>query len=292
MKRTRVLGLALAAVFALAAIAAAGASAAQPIWYTCAKAPKNEAKQYTGHYAGKECKKAEFVATGGKYELAPGIGKGKAFKISGSTVELHTIQPATKTDIPIICGSYKGEGLDGVPNVVSKVKLVLSHCKLLNAPCKNSSKKETIETKALSGTLGWISEPGKVAGTKLASEAEPNGPMIEVACEAIGELRVIGSVIGEDQGDVEAISKTPTISYVPGHYLGEVVWDEKGDKYSPLVNVPEFEGGTVGIIRTEIKGSITGHPEEFYPEHGVPSGLEATVAEKGEALGIYPEGAE
>jgi hypothetical protein len=291
MQRTRVIGLALVTALALCAVAASGASASSPVWYTCAKAPKNEAKEYTGHYAGKECKKAEYKATGGAYELAPGVGKGKASKFSAGTVILHTVQPATKSDFELTCSSAKGEGTPVAPNGIDKVKLVLSKCHLLGAGCQNGSKKETIETKVLSGKLGWIDEATKTVGTDLAGEA-PGTPVAEMDCSALGELRVVGSVIGEDQGNVEAIAKEASLVYTQGHYLGEVVWDEKGDKYAPLVNIPEFEGGSTDILKTEIMGSITGHPEEFYPPGGVPSGLQATVKGKGEAVGIYPEGAE
>lgn len=291
MQRMRVVGLALIAVFALSAASASGASAASPIWYTCGKAAKNGANEYTGHYAGKECKKAEFVASGGKYQLVPGVGKGKAAKITGGAATLHTIQPATKSDFSIKCQSFKGAGTDAVPNLLEKVKLTLSKCTLLNQPCQNGSKKETIETKVLAGKLGWINEAEKKVGTDLAAE-EAGTPVAEVACAAIGELRIVGSVIGEDQGNVEAIAKTASLVYTPGHYLGEVVWDEKGDKYSPLVNIPAFEGGATDILKTEVKGSITGHGEEFYPAGGIPSGLEASAGFKGEALGIYPEGSE
>jgi len=291
LQRTRVVGLALIAVFAFTAISAAGASAAAPVWYTCGKASKNVANEYTGHYAGKECKKAEYVATGGKYQLVPGVGKGKTAKISGGAVTLHTIQPATKSDFAIKCASFKGSATDAAPNLLQKTKLTLSKCLLLNQPCQNGSKKETIETKVLAGKLGWINEGEKTVGTDLAAE-EAGTPVAEIACSAIGELRIVGSVIGENQGNVEAISKTASLLYTPAHYLGEVVWDEKGDKYSPLVNIPAFEGGATDILKTEVKGAITGHGEEFYPAGGIPSGLEATAGTKGEALGIYPEGSE
>ena len=50
MKRMRILGLALVAVFALAAITA-GAASAKPTWKACVKAePKN-----TGNYSDKTC---------------------------------------------------------------------------------------------------------------------------------------------------------------------------------------------------------------------------------------------
>ncbi len=291
MQRTGVVGLAVAAVLALGAFSAAGASASGPIWYSCAKAPKNEKKEYTGHYAGKECKKGEYKATGGTYELLAGVGKGKTAKFSAGPVILHTVQPMSKTDFEITCASAKGEGTDAAPNLVEKVKLTLSKCKLLASGCQTGAKKETIETKVLAGTLGWINESEKRVGTDLAAE-EVGTPVAETNCAALGELRIIGSVIGEDQGNVEAIAKESSLVYTPGKYLGEVVWDEKGDKYAPLVNIPEFEGGSTDILKTEVKGTITGHPEEFYPPGGVPSGLQGTVTAKGESLGIYPVGAE
>ena len=41
MRRIQTMGLCLVAVFALAAMAAASASAATPTWYECAKAAKS-----------------------------------------------------------------------------------------------------------------------------------------------------------------------------------------------------------------------------------------------------------
>jgi len=291
MQRIRVLGPVLLAALALTATGAGAASAAGPIWYTCAKAPKNEAGQYTGHYETKACKSAEYKASGGKYELRAGVGKGKKFKTSSGTVLFHTINPESGADVPIECASLKGEGYAAPPNLLVKVKIAFSKCHVLKGPCGNV-KQETLETKTLSGQLGWIDQAAGVVGIDLASEAEPGGPMAEFFCEALGQLRIRGSIIGRAQGDVEAVTNASVLSYAPGRLIGKVVWNESGETYEPIVNIPRFEGGPIDIQRAEIKGSLTGHPQEFYPAGGLPSGLEATAVSKGEALGIYPEGSQ
>ncbi|HEY2719991.1 MAG TPA: hypothetical protein VGI52_10185 [Solirubrobacteraceae bacterium] len=69
MKSIRTIGLCLIAVFAIGAVAAASASAAEsPTFKSCGKATK-VGKTYIGHYTSKECTAASKVETGGKYEL-------------------------------------------------------------------------------------------------------------------------------------------------------------------------------------------------------------------------------
>lgn len=287
MKRIKILGLAVFAMFALTALGAVSAQATgtAPEWFECAKSAKG-----LGHYLGKECKKSEFKATGGKYDLVPGVGKGKAFKSKGGAAVLHSVNPETNTDIPVECASFKGGGKAVAPNLVTGVTTTFSKCKALGAPCENG-KKETIVTKTLAGSLGWISKPGKIVGTDLALETAPGEPVAEFKCEALGEVHTKGSVIGENTGDVEAISKVSTLVFKPGKFLGPVEW-APGKFYEPIVNIPEFEGGSPDILKTELKGSLTGHPTEFYPPGGLPSGQEGESEQKGEALGIFEEGSE
>jgi hypothetical protein len=289
MTRIKILGLALVAVFAFAAISVASASAGTaPALFECAKAAK-EGKTYLGHHDSKTCSDA-YMATGGKYELKEGIGKGKAFKSSGSTATLHTVDPAGEVDIPVVCSSFKGSGQYVNPTTVTKVITTFSKCKAESAPCQNV-KKETIETKSLAGKFGWINKEHDVVGTDLANEKEPGGPVAEFTCSAIGEIHTEGSVIGTNAGNVKTIDKDSSLVFTAADYLGEVEY-EPGKKYKPKTNIPEFEGGSLDILLTKIKGEITGHPEEFYPPEGLPSGQEGTSNQKGEALGIYEEGSE
>ncbi len=104
MKRMRILGLALVAVFALVAITA-GAASAKPQWKACIKTePKN-----TGNFTDKNCSINGPVGTS-KYELVAGIGKGKGFKGKGGEASLHNVIPG-KGDIKVTCASFKDKGL-------------------------------------------------------------------------------------------------------------------------------------------------------------------------------------
>jgi len=67
MKRFKIVGLCLVAVFALTAVMASGAQAGQ--WGTCAKAAKN-GKVYTGGYTDKLCS-TKSATKEGKYEWVP-----------------------------------------------------------------------------------------------------------------------------------------------------------------------------------------------------------------------------
>ena len=288
MTRIKVLGIALVAVCAFAAFSVASASAGTaPAFFECAKAAK-EGKTYLGHHNSKTCNDA-YMSTGGKYELKIGIGKGKPFKASGKTATLHTVNPEGEIDVPVTCASFKGGGSESVPNKVFKVTTTFSKCKALSAPCENV-KKETISTVTLAGNLGWLSKSGKKIGTVLTSEASPGGIIAEFTCSAIGKIRTAGAVIGENLGNVGVVNKASSLKFEIGKYLGKVEY-APGKTYEPLTNVPVFEGEkTPKILLTEIKGAITGHPEEFYPPGGLPSGQEGTSEQKGEAVELAEEG--
>src|ERR1700759_3703497 len=123
MKRMRILGLALVAVAALAAVVMSSAGA-QAGWYECAKA----AVKNTGQYTDKACTAESPGGNTGKYNLQPGIGKGKPFKVKGGAAVLHVIVPATGkgafpegTHVEVKCTSFKGSGQPVLPNGVKEV---------------------------------------------------------------------------------------------------------------------------------------------------------------------------
>lgn len=271
MKRMRILGLALVAMFAVAAIAASGASA-NPTWHACVKAePKN-----TGKYSDKACS-VEVPGTG-KYELVEGIGKGKKFKGKGGLAILHNVIPG-KGDIKVECQSFKDEGQVAVPNKVFGVKSTFSKCKSLGAPCSSGVKKETISTETLAGQLGWLNKEANAAGESLFNEATPSvGFLAQFECEGLAKVRVHGGVIGAVT-PVGVISKESSSIFSVGPYLGEL-----GPGYTPLVNPPAFEEEAVGVLMTELNGPETGNT--WQPEGGLPSGQEGTALNKGESLEI------
>jgi len=274
MKRMRILGLALVAVFAFAALTA-GAASAKPTWKACVKTePAN-----TGNYSDKLC--TTKVGGTGKYELVVGIGKGKGFKGKGGEASLHNVIPG-KGDIKVTCGSFKDSGSVVAPSGVNKVVAVFKKCKSLGAPCKTEGgKKETIETKSLAGELGYMDKAHTSAGISLTSEATPkSGYLAEFECEGLAKVRVHGSVIGV-HSPFGVVGKASTDTYSVGEYLGE-----PAPGYKPLTNPPAFEEGAepVGVLLTELNGPETGN--EWAPAGGLPSGQEGEAANKGEALAV------
>jgi hypothetical protein len=275
MKRMRILGLALVAVFALVAITAGAASASKPTWKACVKAePKN-----TGNYSDKAC--SVEVGGTGKYEKVVGIGKGKGFKGKGEEGSLHNVIPG-KGDIKVTCASFKDAGSVVAPSGVAKVTVAFKKCKSLGAPCKTEGgKKEVIETKSLAGSLGYLNKAHTAAGISLTSEAEPGaGYLVDFECEGLAKVRVHGAVIGAHV-PFNVIGKESKDVFSVGPYLGELA-----PGYTPLVNVPAFEEGEepVGVLMTELNGPETGN--EWAPAGGLPSGLEGTATNKGESLGV------
>lgn len=274
MKRIRVVGLALVAVLAFAGLTA-GAASAKPTWKFCGKTePKN-----TGNFSDKLC---SIGAPGtGKYELKEGIGKGKGFKGKGGEASLHNVIPG-KGDIKVTCASFKDAGSVVAPSGVAKVTATFKKCKSLGAPCKTEGgKKETIETKLMTGSLGYLNKAHTAAGESLTSEAEPSsGYLAEFECEGLAKVRVHGAVIGA-LTPFGVVSKESQSIFSVGPYLGELA-----PGYTPLTNVPAFEEGAepVGVLLTELNGPETGN--EWAPAGGLPSGQEGTANNKGEALEV------
>src|SRR3954451_13240558 len=175
MKRMRILGLALVAVFAISALAASGASAT-PAWYECAKA----AVKNTGEYTDKACTLESAGKNTGKYNLQPGIGKGKAFKTKGGAATLHVIIPATGkgafpggAHVEVKCTSYKGGGQPALPNKVEKVTSAFKGCTVLAAPCQSGSKKGVIETNSLNGEMIDANTTASGVAVLLKGESSP-----------------------------------------------------------------------------------------------------------------------
>jgi hypothetical protein len=278
MKRMRILGLALVAVFALAAMTAAGASASKPVWKVCAKAAKVGKETPAGEFSDKNCSVA---APGGKYQLVAGIGKGKEFKGKGGKAILHNVIPG-KGDIKVECASFKDAGTPVAPSGVVKVTSTFSKCKSLGAPCKTEGgKKETITTASLSGSLGYLNKAHTAAGESLTNEAAPgSGFLAQFECEGLAKVRVHGAVIGS-LSPFGVISKESSSSFT----VSETGVGGPEDP-NALTNPPAFEEGAepVGVLLTELNGPETGN--EWEPAGGLPSGQEGTAANKGEALEV------
>lgn len=257
MKRIRILGLCLVAAFALSVVAASSAVAA-PEFYECHKLTT---KPYTGKYSDKKCTKEATEAEKAegkknKYELQPGVGKGKVFKGKGGVATLHT--PAVGGEV--VCKTFKDEGKIGTPSTQEKVVSIFTKCVSLGKNCSSpGAKSGEIKTKALKGSLGYISKTGPKVGVALS--AETGSILAEFSCEAL-EIVVTGSVIGE-VAPANTFTKTSTDSFT---VTGE-----------GFQTVTAFEGEPAKshILLSAINGS---GPFE--------SGQQATATNKGEELNL------
>jgi hypothetical protein len=246
MKRMRILGLCLVAAFALSIVAVSSASAA-PAFYECAK-------QTGGKYEDKACSKEAKEAKKAKYELKEGIGKGKVFKGKGKKATLHT--PAVGGEIT--CTGFKDEGKLTSPTTEGKVVSIFTGCATSGKKCVSAGEKAgTIKTNDLDGGLGEI-EGGSGVGVDL--KAESGKYLAEFECEGL-TVKVEGSVIGEQAGDINKFSKT-----------SEDIFAVNG---SDLQQYKHFKGGPEDVLESLIDGA---GPFE--------SGQEAEAVNKGEELEI------
>jgi hypothetical protein len=264
MKRMRILGLAILAVFALGVVAASSASAATPEWTECAKVEGGKFEKGCGAEGGK-----------GGYEKKTGIGKGKAFKGKGGLARLHTAIPG-KGDVPVECQKFKDSGSVVAPNLQVKVVAVFSKCAAAGFICQSGTKKGTIETKSMAGELGYVSKEPLKVGASLAAEAEPGaGLLAEFTCTGIASVRVHGAVIGTQEGDINTFSKVSKTVY-------NVIEAELIPGFKSIINEDtKFEGGPFTVLLSEFEQG-----KGWEPAGGLPSGQEGTAENKGENLEV------
>jgi hypothetical protein len=224
MKRMRIMGLCLVAVFALTIVAASSASAA-PTFYECAKVSGGTFEKGCGKEGGK-----------GGYALQPGRGKNKAFKGKGGSAVLTT--PAVGGEVK--CGSSKDEGfVSSSFTGQEKVKVIFGKCTSLGKNCSSAgAKKGEIKTNPLEGTLGYISKTGPKVGVSLKGEGGLDSA--DFTCEGL-IIETKAAVIGEITGDINVFSKEATDSFtVTG---------------GGTQTITKFEGGPTEVLETLINGS-------------------------------------
>jgi hypothetical protein len=225
MKRIKIMGLCLVAVFAMTAAAAASASAAEPAFYEC--------KKVVGGKYEKGCKKLGVGKTAA-YEIVEGVGKGKAFKGTGKAATLHT--PAVGGEVK--CTGFKDEGKVATPTTETGVISTFTGCTSLGKKCLSPGQKAgTIKTNKLKGELGYISAAEHKAGVDLA--AETGTVLAEFKCEGL-EIVVTGSVVGEVT-PTNTFSKTTTTSF-----------KVNGSGYQEY---KALEGHAEDVLESEINGS-------------------------------------
>jgi hypothetical protein len=241
MKRFKVLGLCLAAVFALSAIIAGSAAAAPPEYKVCIKA----AVKNTGNYSEKTCADSSKVAGTGKYERAE-WNKGKKVAFKGKNVGtpkniiVNPLDTPAKTEGTTECTKEKPEGEVTGPKT-TKWTTHYKKCKGNGVPCNTKGAgKEEIVTDGLESTLASLDKgPGhKRVGIKVKGLG-PGGRLAEYECpETKITVEVFGEVLAEVKGNLNSAAKAQEVAVKGGPlnlqsdlYEEEAFSEEAGKKF-------------------------------------------------------------
>jgi len=207
MRRLGIVGLCLAALFAMAAVLAGTASAA-PEFKTCVTASKT-GKTYNGHYSGKTCANSTYVESGGqKYELGEfSLAKKRTFKIAGKVGKNYSLNPETGKYVGFTtCKTEKGTGEFTATGATFKVSY--ADCESEKKSCKTEGpgeKKGVISDEELAGTM--VDLPGGRIGIDIHNKAAPGSTLAQYNCEGL-KVDAVGGVIGEiSGGTTEAVKK-------------------------------------------------------------------------------------
>jgi hypothetical protein len=213
MRHVRMLGLCLAAMFAVAAVTATAASASSPEWGQCyAKAGgkyadsncQTKAKKGTGAYEWrKDAEVAHKGFSGGSVETShPLLTTFVEFCRRGNQYINPSCEPpgeeGTEAEATVECASETnvGEvtGKDEIKNVIAHFR----GCKLFgDDPCTNTPNEEEIVTNTLKGKLGYLNKNAtpREVGVLLEPLAK-NGQFAQFSCE-VGRLQIsVGTAPG------------------------------------------------------------------------------------------------
>jgi hypothetical protein len=192
MRRIRIAGLCLVAMFALSAVAAGTASAEAPEFGQCLK---KAVKSIPG-YSDSKCTKEATEAKKGTYEWVPGAKAGEnEFTTSGGTATLLTTKGESVT-----CSSEKSKGTYklGGNNKEEETTVEFAGCKSNGLTCTTVGKSPgELVTEPLIGIVGFEKEPkvgDKTRKTVLQLHpAKSGGHFIDFKCTEALTIEVRGN---------------------------------------------------------------------------------------------------
>jgi hypothetical protein len=239
MKRIRIMGLCLVAVFAITAITAASASAVapNPEFITCKKVAKG-----TGEFNNKGCTEA-----GGKAEYnhaAWNEGKEASPKLKG-TNGVSTLTSYIKGfGIVGSVSCVKAKSTGNITGLSTESVIVkFEKCTSSGEVCTSAGAKAgTIETKLLTGTLILLGKEPASVGVLIKGMNSPTSAEFKCGAE---EISTVGSVNGVLSGNVGKIGKETTSTFAVNEGGENVVTEEEGG--NP-------EGAGPDVLLTEVKG--------------------------------------
>jgi hypothetical protein len=184
MRRIRIAGLCLVAVFAMSAIASATASAAAPEFGKCLK----KAVAGGSGYSNNGCTKA--VGTAAKYEWVPGAA-GVTFTTTGAAATLLTTKGETVT-----CTSEASSGKYlGGNNKEEETTVNFAGCKSNGLTCTTTGDASgELTTNPLIGIIGYEKPPTTTAKTVLQLHpVTSGGHFIDFKCTSALTIEVRGA---------------------------------------------------------------------------------------------------
>jgi hypothetical protein len=254
MKRIGIVGLCLAAMFALSAMGASSAFAGE--YGVCAKAAKS-GKTYTGKYEDKNCTKEEAAKTGGKYEWVPYPGPAGT-KWTYTSKSKTAILEGSAGDITCKASTDTGE-VTGVKSDVDTTSFTDCILSITKESCQNGATKGTITTTKNVTTLidhGEKGDSGKEPAsgevwTQFTGEGTTSqeGLLAEWECSGI-PFKTNGSLSGVTTEDVNVMSTKSKTTF--NKSVGEQ--DLVTTFFNPLTGKVE-SGAAVENVTGEVKNA-------------------------------------
>jgi hypothetical protein len=222
MRHLRMVGLALVAVFATAAVVATSASASLPEFGKCEVAPTHEGK-YTDKNCTVKAKKVNEKFTGGfEFRKATELAN-KSFQGQGGAGVLNVIarfcegkvgsertkaceaKGIEQAAIAVECETERAHGEVTGTKEVTNVSVKFQGCKLFGSiPCSNTSNEGEINVNPLKGKLGYINKLKKEVGVDLNPKTK-KGEFAKFNCSGVGI--VVGTWVKGEPGEPEPVYK-------------------------------------------------------------------------------------
>lgn len=229
MRRTRIVGLCLVAVFALAAVMASSASASAPEFGRCLKA----ATKAVSNYDSAKCVKLASEDPGteaekikkGSFQWSPGVVKNK-FTTKMKSATIATLETVGGTKITcteeISTGEYTGL------KTIGKMVAEFSNCETNKLKCESPGAGfGKINTHPLGGPIGFETEVIPASKDHLASELHSeSGNVAEFECAGL-KVAVKGSVLHKITANSMKLTATEKFTaskgkQKPEHFAGGV----------------------------------------------------------------------
>jgi hypothetical protein len=307
VKHVRILGLALAAVFVMAAIAAAGASASSPEWGECVakaggkyldancqtkgkggsfewkKGASLPNHKFTGHSVG-----SGGVLTSGIYvcEEEQPVGSGKSgpnFFKRLPRADCHNGLTNSHSEAGAVeCASEENSGEAVGKDKIENVAVTFKGCLFLGQlPCQSAGAAEgEVKTNALTGELGYINKAAHEVGVRL-TPATKHGRFTQFHCTG-GEINQIEIGVGagnskegaaylpESKGGEDAIISPITPVNAMTSEFTQVYTENKETEE----NIPSrFEGKKTSLLEMYLEQQAGGAHESW---DWTPAGEEIT----------------